>query len=100
LSEKEEKLLIRKATLNLRRKYGRTKQIDVIERDAFIPRHVEEEIKKYISKRKSITATELAIKFDVRVSTIKLLLNKYMEEGLLKLLDPSLKLKIYVPVSQ
>ncbi|MHA1763740.1 MAG: FeoC-like transcriptional regulator [Promethearchaeota archaeon] len=100
MSEKEEKLLIRKATLNLRRKYGRTKQIDVIERDAFIPRHVEEEIKKYISKRKSITATELAIKFDVRVSTIKLLLNKYMEEGLLKLLDPSLKLKIYVPVSQ
>ncbi|MHA1726142.1 MAG: FeoC-like transcriptional regulator, partial [Promethearchaeota archaeon] len=61
---------------------------------------VEEEIKKYISKRKSITATELAIKFDVRVSTIKLLLNKYMKEGLLKLLDPSLKLKIYVPVSQ
>jgi len=100
LSEKEDKILIRKGTLNLRRKYGRTKQLDVIERDAFIPKNLEDEIKENILKRKSTTATDIAIKYDVRVSTVKLLLEKYVEEGLIKLSDPSLKLKIYVPTSQ
>ena len=69
-------------------------------RDAFIPSTLEEDIKESILKRKSITATEIAVKFDVRVSPVKLLLRQYEEEGLIKLLDPSLKLKIYVPVSK
>jgi ribosomal protein S25 len=99
LSEKEEKLHVRKATLNLRRKYGRTKQINVVERDAFIPKNLETEIKESILKKKSILATDIALKFDIRVSTAKLLLKQYEEEGLIKLLDPSLKLKIYVPTS-
>ncbi len=99
MSEKEEKLLVRKATLNLRRKYGRTKQISVVERDAFIPKNLEKEIRKSISKKKSILATDLALKFDIRVSTAKILLKQYEEEGLIRLLDPTLKLKIYVPTS-
>ena len=99
MSEKEEKQIVRKATLNLRRKYGRTKQINVVERDAFIPRNIEKEIKESILKRKTILATDIALKYDVRVSTVKLLLKQYEEEGLIKLLDPSLKLKIYVPSS-
>ena len=100
MSEKEEKLLVRKATLNLRRKYGRTKQINVVERDAFIPKSLEKDIKDYILKKKSILATDLALRFDIRVSTAKLLLKQYEDEGLIKLLDPALKLKIYVPSSQ
>ena len=100
LSEKEEKLHVRKATLNLRRKYGRTKQINVVERDAFIPKSLEKDIKDYILKKKSILATDLALRFDIRVSTAKLLLKQYEDEGLIKLLDPALKLKIYVPSSQ
>jgi ribosomal protein S25 len=99
LSEKEEKLLVRKATINLRRKYGRTKQINIVERDAFIPKALEKEIKDSIIKKKTILATDLALKFDIRVSTAKILLKHYEEEGLIKLLDPSLKLKIYVPAS-
>ena len=99
MSEKEEKLLVRKATLNLRRKYGRTKQISVVERDAFIPKNLEKEIRKSISKKKSILATDIALKFDIRVSTAKILLKQYEEEGLIRLLDPTLKLKIYVPTS-
>ena len=99
MSEKEEKQIIRKATLNLRRKYGRTKQINIVERDAFIPKDLEKEIKESILKRKTILATDIALKYDIRVSTIKLLLKQYEEEGLIKLLDPSLKLKIYVPSS-
>lgn len=99
LSEKEEKLVVRKATLNLRRKYGRSKQITIVERDAFIPNSIEKEIRKSLSKRKSILASDLALKYDLRISTVNLLLKQYEEEGLIKLLDPTLKLKIYVPKS-
>ncbi len=99
MPEKEEKQIVRKATLNLRRKYGRTKQINVVERDAFIPKNLEKEIKESILKRKTILATDIALRYDIRISTIKLLLKQYEEEGLIKLLDPSLKLKIYVPSS-
>ncbi|MFX1501102.1 MAG: hypothetical protein ACFFDH_09090 [Promethearchaeota archaeon] len=99
MPEKEAKQIVRKATLNLRRKYGRTKQIDIVERDAFIPENLEKEIRESILKKKTILATDIALKYDIRVSTIKLLLKQYEEEGLIKLLDPSLKLKIYVPSS-
>jgi len=99
LSEKEDKLLVRKATVNLKRKYGRTKQINIVERDAFVPANLEAEIKESISKKKTITATDLALRYDIRVSTANLLLKEYVEEGLIKLLDSSLKIKVYVPVA-
>ena len=53
MSEKEAKQIVRKATLNLRRKYGRTKQISIVERDAFIPANLEKEIKESILKKKN-----------------------------------------------
>ncbi|MFW9969187.1 MAG: hypothetical protein ACFFDF_03235 [Candidatus Odinarchaeota archaeon] len=99
MSDKEEKQIVRKATLNLRRKYGRTKQINVVERDAFIPKPLENEIKESILKKKTILATDIALRYDIRVSTAKMLLKQYEEEGLIKIFDPSLKLKIYVPSS-
>jgi ribosomal protein S25 len=99
MSEKDERVLVRKATLNLRRKYGRTKQITIVERDAFIPNNLEEEIKESILKKKSILASDIALKYDIRISTIKLLLKQMEQQGVIKLLDPSLKLKIYVPSS-
>jgi ribosomal protein S25 len=99
LSEKEEKTVVRKATLSLRRKYGRTKQIDILERDAFIPSSLEKEIRKSITSKKTILASDIALKYDIRLSTAKLLLKQYQEEGLIELYDPSLKLKIYVPKS-
>lgn len=99
MSEKDEKTLVRKATLNLRRKYGRTKQLDVVERDAFIPSSLEKEIKESLQKKKTILASDIALKYDIRLSTAQLLLKQYEEEGIIKLYDPSLKLKIYVPKS-
>ena len=99
MSEKEDKLLVRKATLNLRRKYGRTKQITIVERDAFIPSSVEKEIRESLPKRKSILASDLALRYDLRISTVNLLLKQYEGEGLIKIKDPNLKLKIYVPNS-
>ena len=99
MSEKDERVLVRKATLNLRRKYGRTKQITIVERDAFIPTSLEEEIKEAILKKKSILASDIALKYDIRISTVKLLLKQMEQQGVIKLLDPSLKLKIYVPSS-
>ena len=97
MSEKDEKILVRKATLNLRRKYGRSKQINIVERDSFIPKAIENEIRESIKKRKSIIASDIALKYDIRLSTAKKLLDQYEEEGLIKLYDPSLKLKVYVP---
>ena len=99
MSEKGEKLVVRKATLNLRRKYGRTKQITIVERDAFVPSSIEKEIRESLPKRKSILASDIALRFDIRISTVNLLLKQYEGEGLIKLLDPNLKLKIYVPNS-
>jgi len=99
LSEKDEKLLVRKATVNLKRKYGRTKQINIVERDAFIPSNIEKDIRENYLKKKSIAATDIALKYDIRVSTAKLLLKQYEEEGLIKLLDPTLKVKFYIPTS-
>ena len=99
MSEKKEKLLVRKATLNLRRKYGRTKQISIVERDAFVPTSIEKEIRESLPKRKSILASDIALRFDIRISTVNLLLKQYEGEGLIKLFDPNLKLKIYVPNS-
>lgn len=99
MSEKDERVLVRKATLNLRRKYGRTKQITIVERDAFIPNNLEEEIKESILKKKSILASDIALKYDIRISTVKLLLKQMEQQGVIKLLDPTLKLKIYVPSS-
>lgn len=97
MSEKDEKILVRKATLNLRRKYGRSKQINIVERDSFVPKAVENEIRESIKKKKSIIASDIALKYDIRLSTAKKLLDQYEEEGLIKLYDPSLKLKVYVP---
>ncbi|MHA1487675.1 MAG: FeoC-like transcriptional regulator [Promethearchaeota archaeon] len=99
MSEKGEKLVVRKATLNLRRKYGRTKQITIVERDAFVPSSIEKEIRESLAKRKSILASDIALRFDIRISTVNLLLKQYEGEGLIKLLNPKLKLKIYVPNS-
>ena len=99
MSEKEEKLLVRKATLNLRRKYGRTKQITIVERDAFVPTSIEKEIRESLPKRKSILASDIALRYDLRISTVKVLLKQYEGEGLITLLDPNLKLKIYIPNS-
>ncbi len=97
MSEKDEKILVRKATLNLRRKYGRSKQINIVERDSFVPKAIENEIRESIKKKKSIIASDIALKYDIRLSTAKKLLDQYEEEGLIKLYDPSLKLKVYVP---
>jgi ribosomal protein S25 len=97
MSEKEDKVLARKDTLNLRRKYGRVKHVNVIERDAFIPPGLEEDVKDYIKNSKTILATDVAVKFDIRVSTIKKLLEQYEKEGLIEPLNPELRLKIYVP---
>jgi ribosomal protein S25 len=97
VSEKDEKILVRKATLNLRRKYGRSKQINIVERDSFVPKAIENEIRESIKKKKSIIASDIALKYDIRLSTAKKLLDQYEEEGLIKLYDPSLKLKVYVP---
>jgi ribosomal protein S25 len=97
MSEKEEKLSVVKKTIKLGRKYGRVKQVNITRRDAFIPSNLEKEIKKEIMELKTITPTILSMKYDVRVSTAKKLLEKYKEEGLLILKRSTPKFKVYIP---
>ena len=76
LSQKDDKILVGKATINLRRKYGRVKQISIVERDAFIPANAEKDIRENFLKKKAITATDIAVRYDIRVSTATLLLRQ------------------------
>ena len=97
MSEKEEKLSVVRKTIKLGRKYGRVKQVNITKRDVFIPVSLEKQIKEDIVKLKTITPTTLSMKYDIRVSTAKKLLEKYKEEGLIILKKSSPKLKIYIP---
>lgn len=97
MSEKEEKLSVVKKTIKLGRKYGRVKQVDITKRDVFIPASLEKQIKEEIMKLKTITPTTISMKYEIRVSTAKKLLERYKEEGLLVLKKSTPKLKVYIP---
>jgi len=97
VSEKEEKLSVVKKTIKLGRKYGRVKQVNITKRDVFIPTGLETQIKEEIMKLKTITPTTLSMKYEIRVSTAKKLLEKYKEEGLLVLKKSTPKFKVYIP---
>lgn len=98
MSEKEDKLNVVKKTIKLGRKYGRVKQINITKRDVFLPASIEEQIKEEIKGLKVITPTSISMKYDIRVSTAKKLLQKYCDEGLIVLKMSSPKMKVYSPV--
>ena len=69
--------------------------MDTIQRDPFIPPSTEKEIRENIEKMKVVTANELAKKYKIRVSSMKKLLQTLMEEGKIKVVSESSKLKVY-----
>ncbi len=97
MSEKEEKLSVVKKSIKLGRKYGRVKQVNITKRDVFIPASLEKQIKEDIMKLKTITPTTISMKYEIRVSTAKKLLERYKEEGLIVLKKSTPKLKVYIP---
>ena len=58
---------------------------------------VEKQIKEDIKGLKTITPTSISMKYDIRVSTAKKLLQKYCDEGLIVLRMTTPKMKVYSP---
>ena len=91
----ESKLEVVEKTKKLVIKYGKVKSIKTIQRDPFIPESLIDEIRKRINKMKVITPNEISNKFNVRVSAAKKLLEQFEEEGLIKMVASSSRLRIY-----
>jgi ribosomal protein S25 len=96
--EKLDKIQVISQIKRMNKKYGKVATLDTKQRDPFIPKSVEEKIRKDVKHSAAITANDLADKHDVRVSSIKKLLKTLEEEGLITINSSSSRIKIYRPV--
>jgi len=94
----EEKGQGRSWTKKLEKKYGKSQQLELIDRDPLIPPALEEKLRKSLSYQKVIIPSDLARKNNVRVSTMKALLHILETEGKVKLFSGSDRLKVYTGV--
>jgi ribosomal protein S25 len=94
----EEKGQGRAWTKKLDKKYGKTQQIELVDRDPLIPPALEEKLRKTLPYQKVIMLSDLARKNNVRVSTLKALLHILEAEGKVKLFAGSDRLKVYTGV--
>ncbi len=79
----------------LDKKYGKVGTIEIKKRDPFIPPSIEKKLRESLPKMRAITANSLALKNDIRIGTIKQLLNKMVEEGELEVVSTSSRLRVY-----
>ncbi len=94
----EEKGQGRAWTKKLDKKYGKTQQIELVDRDPLLPPALEEKLRKSLPFMKVIMLSDLARKNNVRVSTIKAFLHILEAEGKVKLFAGSDRLKVYTGV--
>lgn len=85
------------ASKKLRKKYGKVADISIKIRDPFIPNPIEQEIRDNLSKSRMITASELALKYNIRISAMKKLFKQLESEGLLKCIGGNSRIKMYTP---
>ncbi len=85
------------ASKKLRKKYGKVADINIKIRDPFIPNPIEKEIRDMIPKSRVLTASELAIKYNVQNTTIKKLFRQLEKEGLVKMIGGNSRIKMYAP---
>jgi len=76
-------------------KYGKVSNIETKVRDPFIAPVVEQKIRETVVKSRGFTPTEIAQKNDIRISAVKQLLRELQNEGLIKCVESSSRLKIY-----
>ena len=93
-----DKIAVLAEVKKMNKKYGKVASVSIKQRDPFIPRALEEKIREEIPKMKVITANDIAVKHDIRVSTIKKLLLVMEQEGKLKRLASSSRIKVFNPV--
>ncbi|WP_371804494.1 hypothetical protein [Candidatus Lokiarchaeum ossiferum] len=80
------------------KKYGKVANIELKQRDPYVPRALENKLRQDIVKMKAITANDLAARHDVRVSAMKKLLLTMEDEGLIERIASSSRLKVFNPV--
>nr|MDO8109198.1 hypothetical protein [Candidatus Sigynarchaeota archaeon] len=87
-------------TIKLKIMYGKSRQINIIKRDLFIPKEVQDNIEKAIPKMRYITPSELSQKFGIRISSAKELLKTLEKKHVIKRAETikSPKLIVYVPI--
>ncbi len=94
----EEKGQGRTWTKKLDKKYGKSQQLDLIDRDPLLPPALEEKLRKSLPYQKVIIPSDLARKNNVRVSTLKALLRQLEAEGKVKLFAGSDRLKVFTGI--
>lgn len=85
----------KKSTTKPKKWSTKTVRADLKRRDVLIPDDLEENIISEITKMKYITASELAKKFNIRISSAKEFLKVLEEKKMIKPYLKSRKLKIY-----
>ena len=93
-----DKIAVLAQVKKMNKKYGKVASVSIKQRDPFIPRAIEEKIREEIPRMKVITANDLAAKYDIRVSATKKLLLVMEQEGKLKRLASSSRIKVFNPV--
>ena len=76
----------------------KTVKADLKRRNILIPEELEETILSEIQKIKYITSTEIAKKYDIRISIAKQFLNLLEEKQIIKQYISSRRLKIYTSI--
>ena len=82
-------------TRRLDKKYGKVTTLETKKRDPLLPPSVEQKLREDIPGMKVITANNLSIKHDIRVSTIKKFLKDLLNEGKIELVSTSSRLTVY-----
>jgi ribosomal protein S25 len=88
--------------IKLKIMYGKSRQINIIKRDLFIAKEVQDNMEKAIPKMKYVTPSELSQKFGVRVTAARALLKEMEKKHLVKRSEQvqSPKIQVYVPIPQ
>lgn len=86
--------------IKLKIMYGKSRQINIIKRDLFIPKEVQDKIEKEVPRMRYVTPSELSQKYGIRVSAANDLLKDLEKRHVVKRYEniKSPKIHVYVPV--
>nr|MDO8088961.1 hypothetical protein [Candidatus Sigynarchaeum springense]MDO8115830.1 hypothetical protein [Candidatus Sigynarchaeota archaeon] len=80
--------------------YGKSRSINIIKRDLFIPKEIQDKLEKEIPRMRYITPSELSQKYGIRVSAANDFLKNLEKKHVIKRYEnlKSPKIRVYVPV--
>lgn len=81
-----------------KKKFGKVYEYEYTVRDILVTGELKERIEKEIQGLKVVTPTDLALKYNIRVSVAKRLLKEFEEKGIVKLVFANRRTRLYVPV--